>query len=72
MAARGGRAAAGEDVYRVGVLNPGPDAITQAWEAFEQGLREEGFVEGRNLSFEQGSQRATSSACPLWQLNLSG
>src|SRR6266516_5884721 len=39
-------------MYRVGVLNPGPDVTTPQWEAFEQGLREEGFVEGRNFSFE--------------------
>src|SRR5262249_35153926 len=38
-------------MYRVGVLSPGPDLASPQWEAFEQGLREEGFVESRNFSF---------------------
>ncbi len=39
-------------IYRVGVLNAGPNVTTPQGEAFEQGLREEGFAEGRNLTFE--------------------
>ena len=39
---------------RVGVLHPGPHAVlnTQGWRAFESGLREEGFLEGRDFEFE--------------------
>jgi len=43
-----------ERIYRVGVLYPGYRASTGSptWEAFEQGLRELGLIEGRNLTFE--------------------
>jgi putative tryptophan/tyrosine transport system substrate-binding protein len=39
---------------RVGVLHPGPHAVlnTHGWRAFEHGLREEGFLEGRDFEFE--------------------
>jgi hypothetical protein len=40
------------NMYRVGVLSAGLDVITPQRQAFEQGLREEGFVERRNLIFE--------------------
>lgn len=41
-------------VSRVGVLATGApsDATTRAWDAFRQGLRDLGWVEGRNLEFE--------------------
>jgi putative tryptophan/tyrosine transport system substrate-binding protein len=35
-------------MYRVGVLSAGSDSITPQGQAFEQGLRAEGFFEGRN------------------------
>lgn len=43
-----------ERIYRLGVLFPGfrPATVSPTWEAFEQGLRDFGFVEGRNLTFE--------------------
>jgi putative ABC transport system substrate-binding protein len=38
-------------VYRIGFLSPGPGPSSST-EAFRQGLRELGYVEGRNLSIE--------------------
>jgi len=40
-----------EKVYRIGFLSPGPGPSSST-EAFRQGLRELGYVEGRNLSIE--------------------
>ena len=40
-------------VYRIGNLNPGSPLLTpHLWEAFRQGLRELGYVEGQNLVIE--------------------
>src|SRR5262245_11474174 len=43
-------------LYRIGVLAPGyphhPRLSRPAWDAFEQGLRELGYVEGQNFIFE--------------------
>lgn len=38
-------------VYRIGILPPGPiSARAHLWEAFRQGLRELGYVEGQNIT----------------------
>src|SRR5262245_59028089 len=42
----------GERVYLCGFLWDGLDVFPDAIEAFRQGLRELGYVEGRNLAFE--------------------
>jgi putative ABC transport system substrate-binding protein len=40
-------------VYRIGRLSPGsPLLVAHLWEAFRQGLRELGYVEGQNLVME--------------------
>ncbi len=62
-------------MYRVGVLSPGPDSITPQRQAFEQGLREEGFVERRNLIFEhrfaEGDlERLPAMAAELVEMNV--
>jgi putative tryptophan/tyrosine transport system substrate-binding protein len=41
-------------VYRIGRLSPGsPTLVSHLWEAFRQGLRELGYVEGHNLVLEE-------------------
>jgi len=49
-------------VWRVGLLLPAPAGTvrTSAWQGFDQALRELGYVEGRNLTFEYGGIAATS------------
>ena len=39
-------------VYRIGFLWDSPDAFVDALEAFRQGLRELGYVEGRTIAIE--------------------
>jgi len=41
-------------VYRIGLLLPSDNRREPAWQGFEQALRDLGYVEGRNLSFEYG------------------
>jgi putative ABC transport system substrate-binding protein len=60
-------------MYRVGVLNAGPSGVTTPQsEAFEQGLREEGFVEGRNLIFEQRFAEGNLERLPAIAAELVG
>jgi len=72
LAAHSADTAGGEDVSGRRAETRVPDSITPQRQAFEQGLREEGFVEGRNLIFERRFAEGTSSACRPWQPNLSG
>jgi putative ABC transport system substrate-binding protein len=63
------------NMYRVGVLSAGLDVITPQRQAFEQGLREEGFVERRNLIFEhrfaEGDlERLPAMAAELVEMNV--
>src|SRR5215207_2378376 len=46
------RAQDARKVYRVGLLWDSPAMFPKAIEALRQGLREKGWVEGQNLSFE--------------------
>ena len=41
-------------VWRIGLLLPSSPRREPSWQAFEHGLRELGYVEGRNLIFEYG------------------
>jgi putative ABC transport system substrate-binding protein len=63
-------------VYRVGILEGSPpQANARLWEAFRQGLRELGYVEGKNLIFEHRSaegkrDRLSGLADELVRLNV--
>ncbi|MET0852377.1 MAG: hypothetical protein ABW020_14670, partial [Candidatus Rokuibacteriota bacterium] len=59
--ARDAEAQAGKTV-RIGVLRPAPDGpeFRQLFEPFHETLRENGFVEGRNLTIELRVRRATT------------
>ena len=39
-------------VPRIGILTPASEASTPLWEAFRQGLRALGYVEGQNIILE--------------------
>src|SRR5437867_1126206 len=39
-------------VYRIGFLGDSPAAFSETTEAFRQGLRDLGYVEGRNITIE--------------------
>jgi len=41
-------------VWRVGLLVPSTSRRERSWQGFEEGLRDLGYVEGRNLAFEYG------------------
>jgi hypothetical protein len=41
-----------DSVPRIGILTPAAEASTPLWEAFRQGLRALGYVEGRNIILE--------------------
>jgi putative ABC transport system substrate-binding protein len=59
-------------MYRVGVLNAGPNVTTPQGETFEQGLREEGFAEGRNLTFEHRFAEGALERLPAMAAELVG
>lgn len=56
---------------RIGILPPGPIAErTPLWEAFRQGLRELGYVEGRNISLIFPSEEVTPERLPYLAAEL--
>jgi hypothetical protein len=48
-------------MHRIGILSPAAAASIPLFEAFRQGLRALGYVEGHNIILEF---RLASSACP--------
>jgi hypothetical protein len=51
-------------VYRIGVLDPAPAAPNTNLDAFRQGLRELGYVEGQNLVIEVRSPAGRPGVFP--------
>jgi putative ABC transport system substrate-binding protein len=51
-------------VYRIGVLDPAPAAPNVNLDAFRQGLRDLGYVEGRNLVIEVRSPAGRPGVFP--------
>ena len=57
-------------VYRVGFfLGASGDSVKSLFDAFSAGLRDLGYVEGRNVIFERGTQTATWTGCRKLQLS---
>jgi len=59
-------------VYRVGFLWDRPAVWPHALEGFRQGLRDLGWVEGKNIVVEYRWPRATTIGSPAWRRNWSG
>jgi hypothetical protein len=63
-------------VHRIGWLStdfPPPASTSQAREeAFRQGLRALGYVEGQNLVLSSAMRRGAPSGSPTWQPSSSG
>jgi putative ABC transport system substrate-binding protein len=61
-------------VPRVGILTPASVASTPLWEAFQQGLHELGYVEGKNMVLEYrlaaGNERLPELAAELVRLKV--
>jgi putative tryptophan/tyrosine transport system substrate-binding protein len=51
-------------VHRIGVLSPGSSGPSPLLDAFRQGLRELGYVEGQNVAFEYRFAEAKLEALP--------
>ncbi len=54
-------------VPRIGILTPAAAASTPLWEAFRHGLRDLGYVEGKNIHQPQpaGSRRPADQAARM-------
>ena len=59
-------------VPRVGVLANGSPATSPPVDAFRQGLRDFGHVEGQTFALEIRWAEGALSDCPTWRRNSSG
>lgn len=69
-AGRAGRAQTPGKVYRIGWLSSGPWAGTQPLEAFNQGMRELGWVEGRHYMIDNRYTEGHSERFPALAADL--
>ncbi|MGQ0653423.1 MAG: hypothetical protein ACT4P4_14335 [Betaproteobacteria bacterium] len=60
-------AAQGTKIYKVGVLS---DDATPRFQAFRQGMRELGYIEGRNLVLETRFNKGNAEALPALAAEL--
>ena len=52
-------------IPRIGILPPGPNSERMhLWDAFRQGLREQGYVEGQNITLVFPSAEVTPERLP--------
>ena len=57
-------------VWRVGFLSPTSASLSSPnIGAFLKGMRELGYVEGKNLVMSGALPMASSNACPVWRRN---
>ena len=67
-----GAAAQSAKALRVGLLGLGSAGPSPLFEAFRQSLREQGWVEGQNIAFEDAPRLANRAACPTSPPSSSG
>jgi putative ABC transport system substrate-binding protein len=66
------RAQQAQKINRIGILTPAPSDQTTIFNAFRQGLREHGYVDGQNTRIEFRSARGDSSLLPKLAADLVG
>jgi putative ABC transport system substrate-binding protein len=55
---------------RVGILDPVPKD-QPAWKVWQDGLRDHGWIEGKNLIIDYRSSEGHAERVPLWRPSLS-
>jgi len=66
------RAQQAQKLNRIGILTPAPSDQTTIFDAFRQGLREHGYIDGQNTRIEFRSARGDSSLLPKLAADLVG
>jgi putative ABC transport system substrate-binding protein len=52
-------------IFYIGILSPAGSPSITLFEAFREGLRDRGYVDGHNITIEYRLAAATSPDCPL-------
>ena len=64
------RAQQAQKIHRIGILTPAPSDQTTIFNAFRQGLREHGYIDGQNIRIEFRSARGDTSLLPKLAADL--